>query len=84
VVRRGERARLQVINGKDDASKVKQLQIENRKLRAELEEQYKQAIKIADTIQMVHLVRIKDAAKELQPRVTPASPPEDFKVFYTF
>lgn len=57
-----------------------QLQQENRKLRSELEEQYKQAIKLADTIQMVHLARMKEAAKDMHHKITPASPPEDFKV----
>ena len=61
-----------------------QLQQENRKLRSELEEQYKQAIKLADTIQMVHLARMKEAAKDMHLKITPASPPEDFKVRLPF
>lgn len=69
-----------MVNGKDEASLVAKLQQENRKLRSELEEQYRQAIKLAETIQMVHIARLKEAAKELHPKLTPASPPEDFQV----
>lgn len=55
---------VQVANGKDSAAQVRQLQQDNKHLRSQLEQQYNQVVKMAETIQMVHLVRIKDSVKD--------------------
>ena len=55
---------MQVANGRDSAAQVRQLQQDNKHLRSQLEQQYNQIIKMAETIQMVHLVRIKDSVKD--------------------
>lgn len=55
---------LQVANGKDSAAHIRQLQLDNKHLRSQLEQQCNQIIKMAETIQMVHLARIKDSMKD--------------------
>lgn len=55
---------LQVANGRDSAAQIRQLQQDNKHLRGQLEQQYNQLIKMAETIQMVHLVRLKDSIKD--------------------
>jgi hypothetical protein len=68
-----------VVNGKTPAAQIRQLQQENKNLRAQLEEQYKQAVQVAETIQMVHLARIRHAAADVAAEKG-ASAPGEFKV----
>eukprot|EP00892_Ulva_mutabilis_P011901 jgi/Ulvmu1/9083/UM005_0178.1 len=53
-----------VVNGRDSAAQIRQLQLDNKQLRSQLESQYNQIIKMAETIQMVHLARIKDSVRD--------------------
>lgn len=55
---------IQVANGRDSAAQVRQLQLDNKHLRSQLEQQYNQIIKMAETIQKVHLTRIKDSVRD--------------------